>query len=170
MKHLFEITYKHRSVNEDGKERKKTSLYILSAVDFTDAEANAGVLGTSVFSGEFEVKNIKKSKITQVFESEGKHPLYKAKISFVTIDEELGREKKTSEYMLFESESFDKLSHMIESSLQYMLIPFTVSGAAITNFDGFYDPEFDGLQETDDVPEGCQLEEDEPTAQPEYID
>ena len=87
----------------------------------------------------------------------------------VTLDEELGREKKTSEYMLFESESFDKLPHMIESSLQYMLIPFTVSGATITNFDGFYDPEFDGLQETDDVPEGYQLEEDDPTAQPDNI-
>lgn len=156
MKQLFEITYKHRSVNEDGKERKKTALYILSAVDFTDAEANAGVLGTSVFSGEFEVKNIKKSKITQVFESEGVHPFYKAKISMVTLDEELGREKKISEYMLFESESFDKLSRTIEAYLQYELIPYTVSGAAITNFDGFYDPEITIVEF-----------EDEPTAQPD---
>ena len=158
MKQLFEITYKHRSINEDGKERKKTALYILSAVDFTDAEANAGVLGLSVFSGKFEVKNIKKSKITGVFESEGTHPLYKAKISMVTLDEELGKEKKISEYMLFESESFDKLPQMIETSLQYMLIPFTVSGATVTNFDGFYDPELTTLES-----------DDEPTAQADDI-
>ena len=99
-----------------------------------------GIRVLPVFSGEFEVQEHQK-KQNHAGVRKRRRALYKAKISMVTLDEELGREKKISEYMLFESESFDKLSHMIESSLQYMLIPFTVSGAAITNFDGFYDPE-----------------------------
>ena len=94
----FECTVRYERQMEDGMTKKVNELYVVDAMSFGEAEESITKEMTSYVSGEFEVKNINPAAYGEVFFSENAADdrWYKARLSFITIDEKTEKEKRTS--------------------------------------------------------------------------
>nr|MDA3817562.1 DUF4494 family protein [Prolixibacteraceae bacterium] len=63
---------------------------------------------------------------TEVIPSETGEWWYKAKISLITIDEEKGKEKKITNYILVMADDINHALKRLEEGLSYMLVPYVV--------------------------------------------
>ena len=98
----FECKIKYNKVLEDGKEKMVTEKYLVSAMSFTEAEANFIKEITPYISGEFFIDDISRADYSELFlsEDESADKYYDAKLAFITLDEKSGKEKKTNVNML----------------------------------------------------------------------
>ena len=102
MQNYFEVTVKYKKTAENGKVVKISEKYLADALSFTEAEARINEEMKPFISGEFVVSAIKRARINEIFENvkfEGDR-YFKAKVNFITKNEEKSVEKKTASYML----------------------------------------------------------------------
>jgi hypothetical protein len=126
MQTWYECKVKYLKIDQSGHERKVNDNYLLDAVSFTDAETRIYKEMQQLTNGEFQVANIKKSNLTEVIPSETGEWWYKAKISLITIDEEKGKEKKITNYILVMADDINHALKRLEEGLSYMLVPYVV--------------------------------------------
>lgn len=133
MQTWFEAKISYLKVTESGKEQKVTEQFLLDAVSFTDAESRISKLAMEFTKGEFIVKDIKQSNISEVFPFESGEWWYKAKVSHITIDEDAGREKHTSVYYLLMADNIEDAVKRLNESLSFILVPYVVAGIQRTS-------------------------------------
>lgn len=133
MQTWFEVKVKYVKVDDDGREKKLSEVYLLDAVTFTDAETRIIKQLETMVRGEFIVDNIKKSNIVEIFPNESGEWWYKAKIAIVTIDEEKGKEKKINNYFLVAADDLKQALQRLEEGLSYILVPYQTTSLAICN-------------------------------------
>ena len=94
----FECKVQYEKVMEDGYVKKVTELYTVEALSFTKAEARIIEEMSLYINGEYEVKDIKKSKYKDILFSYDKNDdrFYQAKIQFITLDEKTKKEKRSN--------------------------------------------------------------------------
>ena len=94
----FECKVQYEKVMEDGMQKKVTELYTVEALSFTEAEARIIEEMSLYIKGEYEVKDIKKSKYKDILFSYDKNDdrFYQAKIQFITLDEKTKKEKRSN--------------------------------------------------------------------------
>ena len=85
----FETKVRYTKAQEDGSEKPVTEAYVVDALSFTEAESRITDEMAVYVSGEFKVSGISKAAYGEVFFSDmdGDDKWYKAKLSFITIDE-----------------------------------------------------------------------------------
>jgi len=133
MQTWFECKVKYVKIDDDGRERKVSEVYLVDAVTFTDAETRIiQQMGTMV-RGEFIVDNIKKSNIVEIYPHENGEWWYKARIGIVTIDEKAGKEKKINNYFLVAADDIKQALQRLEEGLSYILVPYQTTSLAICN-------------------------------------
>ena len=103
MHNWFECTIKYEKTAEEGKIVKVSEKHLVDALSFTEAEARIIKEMEPFISGEFQVSAIKRVRINELFWNENGDKWFKAKVNYVTLDEESGREKKTAVYMLIQA-------------------------------------------------------------------
>jgi hypothetical protein len=133
MQTWFEVKVKYVKIDDDGREKKVSEVYLLDAVTFTDAETRIIKQLETMVRGEFIVDNIKKSNIVEIFPNENGEWWYKAKIAIVTIDEEKGKEKKINNYFLVAADDLKQALQRLEEGLSYILVPYQTTSLAICN-------------------------------------
>lgn len=99
----FECKVRYDKTLENGMQKKVTEPYLVDALSFTEAEARIIQEITPFINGEFEIANIKKAKINEIFFDEQGDRWYKCKVNFITLDEKNGMEKKTASNMLVQA-------------------------------------------------------------------
>jgi len=124
MKQWFECTAKYIRMDENGHERKVTETYLLDAMSFTEAEARITKELQTMVSGEFLVTKIARTNISEIIPSENGDRWYRAKVAFITINEETGKEKRTSQYVLVFSNSIKEAYDQIVEAMQGMMADF----------------------------------------------
>ena len=67
MQTWFECKVKYVKIDDDGRERKVSEVYLVDAVSFTDAETRIIQQMETMVRGEFMVDNIKKSNIVEIY-------------------------------------------------------------------------------------------------------
>ena len=132
MQTWFECKVKYTKVLESGKEQTVTENFLLDAVSFTDAETRIIRQLQQMVKGEFNVTDIKKSKIAEVFPYDNGEWWFKATINLVTIDEEAGKEKKLRTYYIVMADDIKQALARLDESLSYMVIPYVVSSIAVS--------------------------------------
>ena len=133
MQTWFECKVKYVKIDDDGRERKVSEVYLVDAVTFTDAETRIiEQMGTMV-RGEFIVDNIKKSNIVEIYPHDDGEWWYKARIGIVTIDEKAGKEKKINNYFLVAADDIKQALQRLEEGLSYILVPYQTTSLAICN-------------------------------------
>lgn len=97
MAQWFECKVRYDKSMEDGKIKKVTEVYLVDALSFTEAERRFLEEITPFMSGDFEVSDIKKAKITELAESNDGNAdrWFRCKVAFITLDEKTGAEKRT---------------------------------------------------------------------------
>lgn len=104
--------------------------YLVDAMSFTEAEARIINEMKPFISGEFEVANIRRMRINEMFPSENGDRWYRCKLNYITLDEEKGIEKRTSVSMLVQAndlkEACDALIEGMKGSLaDYEIVSIT---------------------------------------------
>lgn len=124
----FECTAKYIKMDESGREKKVSETYLLDAVSFTEAESRIYKELQTMVSGEFAVSKIAKTKISEIIPSDNGDRWYKAKVAFITVDEESGKEKRTVQNVLVFSDNIKEAYDQIIEAMQGMMADFEISG------------------------------------------
>jgi len=101
----FECKIRYDKTLEDGKIKKVTEAYMVDALTFTEAEKRFLEEMGPYMSGEYEVSDIKKARIAELIASIDANDdrWYKAKVTFITLDEKTAVEKRTSQTMVIQA-------------------------------------------------------------------
>jgi hypothetical protein len=133
MQTWFESKVKYNKVSQSGNEQLVTENFLLDAVSYTDAETRIiKQMQQSVKGGEFQIIDIKKSRIAEVFPFESGEWWFKATINLVTVDEDAGKEKKLRTYYLIMADDIQEALDRLEESLSFLVIPYVVSAMAVS--------------------------------------
>ena len=113
----FEVKVKLQKTMEDGQQKKVSEQYVVEAVTFGEAERRIAKCLKPYIEGEFEVTDIKIAGYVQIVNNQDADKFFKAKVSFVTLDETTGKEKKTSELYLVQSDTLESAESDVKSFL-----------------------------------------------------
>jgi len=138
MNNLFEVKVKYDKIDEQsGKDKKVTEKYLVDALSFTEAEAKIYKEMESMIRGEFIITSISRANYTDVFQTAG-DLWYKAKVSYASIDERSGKEKKISNSILCMGYSVDNAYSNINESMGVMTVDFTIDGISDSKIMDFF--------------------------------
>jgi hypothetical protein len=114
----FEVKVKMQKTQEDGTQKKVSEQYVVEAATFGEAEQRAIENLKPYIEGEFSVTDIKIAGYAQIVNGDGNADKYfKAKVTFVAMDETTGKEKKTSELYLVQSETLESAESDVKNYL-----------------------------------------------------
>ena len=114
----FEVKVKLQKTMEDGQPKKVSEQYVVEAATFGEAERRIAESLKPYIEGEFEVTDIKIAGYGQIInDNQDADKFFKAKVSFVTLDETTGKEKKTSELYLVQSDTLESAESDVKSFL-----------------------------------------------------
>ncbi len=106
MHNWFECKVKLEKTVDDGKIVKVGESYLVDALSFTEAEERMVEEMKPFISGDFQIANIRRVKISELFFNENGDKWYRCKVNFVTFDEEKGIEKRSPVQMMVQSADF----------------------------------------------------------------
>ena len=152
----FECTVRYERQMEDGMTKKVNELYVVDALSFGEAEESITKEMTSYVSGEFEVKNINPAAYGEVFFSENAADdrWYKARLSFITIDEKTEKEKRSSVTYLVQASTFNRAVKNIEEVMSGTMIDYVIANIMETKIMDVYEHKASVKQDKiDDTPE-----------------
>ena len=113
----FTCKIKYDKVGDEGLMTKVQETYMVDALSFTEAEKRFIEEMEPYMSGEFEVTDIKKTKVSEIFESEDSlaDKWYKSNVALITIDEKSAKEKRTNCPMYIQAANInDALSNLLK--------------------------------------------------------
>ena len=92
----FEVKIQYQNIQDDGKEKKVTELYVVEALSFTEAESRITEEMSAYINGEFDVVSEKIAPYNEIFLSDrtDDDKWFISKVGFITIDEKTEKEKK----------------------------------------------------------------------------
>lgn len=127
----FECKISYVKMMEDGRLKKATEPYLVDALSFTEAEARIVEEAKVFISGEFIVKDIKRARLSETFLGEG-DKYYKVKVSYITLDAQSGREKKTPAYMLVQASTIDDAKSRFAEGMKGTMADYVVESITET--------------------------------------
>lgn len=122
----FITKVKYNRTDEQGLLKAVTEQYLVDADSFTETEARIYEKLEEFIIGDFDVTDISKTNYSDVFFYNDCHVWYKCKIQYFLTDDNTGKEKKITQYMLVEAETAKQAYDRIFESLSNMLVTFTV--------------------------------------------
>jgi hypothetical protein len=144
----FEVKVKYTKVDEDGRQRKVSKLYLLDAVSFTEAESRIIEELREIIQGDFYIEAIKKSNITELVESKDGNDdkWFKAKVAIIDADSISGKEKRSNQYFLVAGSDVDKSLENLQKALSTYVVPFEIVQVGDSNIMDVF-PYFEDRQE-----------------------
>ncbi len=131
----FQCSVRLNKTMETGVIKKVTEVYLVEALSYTEAERRFIEEMTSYICGEFEVADIKRARVNELFESEdaGADRWYKAKVAFISIDDKTGGEKRTNANIFVQATDFKAAIKGIEKGMNGTLGDWIIVSVAETN-------------------------------------
>lgn len=155
MNNWFECKVKYQKIDENGKDKNVREAYLVDALSFTEAEARINKKLEEFISGEFNLTNISKSSLNEIFPFETGDKWFKVKIEFMAIDEAKGKEKKTSNLLLIQADDMMEALKNTEESLSTMIVPYDIKSIIESPIIDIF-PYFEEEQ-TDKIPDNLRL-------------
>lgn len=126
-KNWFTCRIRYQKLDESGKEVKATESYLLDAYSFTEAETRIIDIMTEMITGNFQVVNITKSNLSEVIPAEDAEKWFKVKVALIIYDEESGKEKQNTQYILIAAndvrDAYDKTRDAMKGTVSSYVIP-----------------------------------------------
>ena len=129
MYNWFECKIKYEKTMENGLLKKVTEPYLVDAINFTEAEKRMIEEMAPFMHGEFQVDDIKRVKIAELFESSKQEDdkWYKCKLSFIIIDEKSGKGKKATNLVLVKAINIKTALASLEEGMKTTQIDYEVT-------------------------------------------
>lgn len=134
MHNWFECKIKYDKTLENGLTKPVTEPYLVDALSFTEAEARIIEEMTPYLSGEFNVSDIKRAKYSELFfaEDTSADRWFKCKLTFITLDEKSGAEKKTSTNVLVQASDLRDAVKKLDEGMKGSMADYLISSIAET--------------------------------------
>jgi len=134
----FECKVRYDKTLENGLIKKVTETYLVDALSFTEAEKRFIEEITPFMTGEFIVTDIKRARISELFDSEdlSDDHWFRARIAYITLDEKTGVEKRTAQNVLIQANDFHKAINRLDEGMKGTLgewVIVTVTETAIVD-------------------------------------
>lgn len=150
MQNLFECRVKYEKIDQQsGNEKTVTECYLVDAVSHGEAENRMYKEMETMIRGEFIIKTVRKVNYTEIFENEDGDIWYKSKISFETVDEKSGKEKRVSNNILVLASNVKDAYDKIHIGMGGMTVDFYINAIAESPILDFF-PYFKGDEEPTD--------------------
>lgn len=118
----YEVKMSRMGLDENGKDKKFTETYLVSAMTVLEAVTLFEEYITPFYK-EHTTLGVKLTKYSEVCLTEdGNYKFFSAKYCFVTIDETTGREKKTTNVILIQASDYDAAKEHFEKMSSGWLI------------------------------------------------
>ncbi len=116
---------------EDGGLKRVREAYLVDAVSFTEAETIMyEVIASNLH--DFSISYVSKQNISDIFRYTDSETWFKAKVKYVTIDGESGREKKVTNVMYVSADDARAAYDRICEQLSSMLVPYEITDVNLT--------------------------------------
>ncbi|MDY6122529.1 MAG: DUF4494 domain-containing protein [Porphyromonas sp.] len=132
----FECKVSYEKTTDTGLVKKVSESYLVDALSFTEAEARIiKEITPFVSMGEFNVNNIKRAKIAELFSSSAEEDdrYYRAKVLYITLDEKTATEKKTPATMIVQAASLDRAVAKLIEEMNRGMATYEIASIADTN-------------------------------------
>ena len=141
----FECRINNEKVMENGMNKNVTEPYLIDALSFTEAEARIIEEMTPYISGEFTVSDIKRAGYSELFFSEDANAdrWFKCKLTFITLDEKSGSEKKTSTNVLVQASDLRDAVKKLDDGMRGSMADYLIASVAETAIMDVYPYEAD---------------------------
>lgn len=130
----FECKVRRERQMEDGMTKIVPELYVVDALSFGEAEEFITREMSSYVSGTFELKNINPATYHEIFFSENTNDnrWYKAKLTFITLDEKTEKEKRTTETYLVQASTFNGAVKNVEAVMGTTMNDYVIANISET--------------------------------------
>lgn len=130
----FECKIKYEKTMENGQVKKVTEPYLVDAINFTEAEKRIIEEAKPFMTGEFQVSDIKRARFSELFEctAESADRWFKCKLTFITLDEKSGAEKKTSQNVLVQASDLRDAIKRLDEGMKGSMMDYVISSVAET--------------------------------------
>lgn len=134
MNEWFECKIKYEKTMENGLVKKVTEPYLVDALSFTEAEKRIIDEVSPFMTGEFEVADIKRARYAEFFETaeESADRWFRAKLTFITLDEKSGKEKKSSQNVLIQAADLRGAIARLDEGMKGSMLDYVISSVTET--------------------------------------
>ena len=136
----FECKIRYEKMTEDGLPKKVSEVYVVDALSFSEAEERIIEEMSSYISGEIEIVDVKIAPYREIFFADDNlaDQWFKAKLSFITIDERTDKEKRTSMMYLVNAGNISSAINNIDKVMSGTMIDYVTTSISATKiFDVF---------------------------------
>lgn len=136
----FECKIRYEKTMEDGLPKKINEVYVVDALSFSEAEERIMEEMSSYVSGEIEIVDVKIAPYREIFFADDNlaDQWFKAKLSFITIDERTDKEKRTSMMYLVNAGNISSAINNIGEVMSGTMIDYVTTSISATKiFDVF---------------------------------
>ena len=130
----FECKVKYEKEIGEGKVAKQAEVYLVDALNFTEAEKRIIKEMKPFITGEFEVSDIKRARFAEMFEttSESADKWYQCKIAITTLDEKKGVEKQVAQTILVKASDLHDAVRRLDEGLKTSISDYGITSVAET--------------------------------------
>lgn len=137
MAQWIEVKVRYEKMTESGKTVKVTDHYLVDAVSCTEAEARV-IEEITPFVNDFNVLNVGKTKISEIFWDETGDRFYKVKVNFISLDEKTGVEKRSASYILVQASTFSDALANFNKGMKGTMADYEIESIAETKIVDVY--------------------------------
>ena len=150
----FECKVRYEKTLENGMNKKVTEPYLVDALSFTEAEARIIEEVSPYISGEFTIADIKRANYTELFfcEEDSADRWFKCKLTFISLDEKSGAEKKTSSNVLVQAADLRDAVKKLDEGMKGSMADYIIASVAETAIMDVY-PYTEGPNDKPEFPE-----------------
>ena len=140
MAEWFECKIKYERAMDNGVMKKFNEPYLVDALNFTEAERRIIEEIAPFMTGEFQVSDIKRARYAEIFETsdESADRWFKAKLTFVTLDEKSGKEKKSSHNVLVQCSDLRDAVKRLDEGMKGPMMDYAISSMTETMLMGVF--------------------------------
>ncbi len=134
MNNWFECKVKYEKTMENGLTKKVSEPYLVDAISFTEAEKRIIEEIRPFMTGEFVISDIKRANYSEVFfcDAESADRWFKCKLSFITLDEKSGAEKKTNSYALIQASDLREAIKYLDEQMKGSIMDYQIASVTET--------------------------------------
>lgn len=137
----YQATITHTRQCEDGLLKRVSSNYLVDALSFTEAESNVYSWAEVNITGEFVVKNIRATKITEICNPEDSDLFWLVKTKFQTVDGDRDKMVTVNYSYIVGSEDMETAIALVRELTSQYLVDVQIIEAKLTNIEELILPE-----------------------------
>ena len=134
MAEWFECKIKYQRTMENGMVKNVNEPYLVDAINFTEAERRIIEEIAPFMTGDFQVSDIKRARFEEIYETieESADKWFKAKLVFMSLDEQSGKEKKSSHNILVQSADLRDAVKRIDEGMKGSMMDYEIASVTET--------------------------------------